>query len=59
MVNEDNEQPVRKLRVTLTEGELRELYQHLTFRFEQEPLDLPWHMHLGDDSSDKLSIGVG
>jgi hypothetical protein len=58
MINEENEQPIRKLWVTLTEAELRELHQHLTFLFEDQPLDLPWHMHLGDDSSEKLTIGV-
>jgi hypothetical protein len=58
MINEDDERPVRKLWLTLTESELRQLYQHLTFFFEDEPLELPWHMHLGDDSSEMLSIGV-
>jgi hypothetical protein len=58
MINEDNEQPVRRLWLTMTEAELRDLYEHLTALFEDEPVLRPWHAHFGDESSVQVSIDL-
>jgi hypothetical protein len=58
MLDEDTDQPVSKLWLSVTEAELRQLHEHLSVLFEDQPVLHPWHMHLGDDSSVKLSIAL-
>jgi hypothetical protein len=58
MINEDDEQLIRKLWLTMTEDELRDLHEHLAVLFEDDPVLRPWHSHFGDDSSVKLSISL-
>ena len=58
VVDEETGRPIKKLSVILTEEEARTLHEHLAALFEDDPLRLTWHMHLGKEGHVEVSIGL-